>query len=199
MRKAFVGVAGLIGAGKTTLAEKISKSMNLPLFTEPVSENEYLDEFYRDPKKYGFPMQVYLLNHRFQQHQELVWKSGGGVQDRTIYEDSVFAQVLHDQGMMSHKDYRTYEHLSENMFHFLREPDLILYLDVTPEQALSRIVHRNREMEAGITLEYLQGLSFRYEEFYDRISKRVNTVRLDWNDFGHGLQVADILNGICDD
>lgn len=60
---------------------------------EPVKDNVYLADFYKDMKKHSFAMQVYLLNKRFMQQQQIVWSGKGGVQDRTIYEDSVFARV----------------------------------------------------------------------------------------------------------
>lgn len=69
--------------------------------------NEYLEDFYKDQKTYAFPLQVYLLNKRFKQQQQIIWSGKGGVQDRTIYEDSVFARMLKDSGMMSERDYRT--------------------------------------------------------------------------------------------
>lgn len=69
--------------------------MGFPVHYEEVIENEYLQDFYADMKKYAFPLQIYLLNRRFRQHQQIIWQGKGGVQDRTIYEDSVFARVRH--------------------------------------------------------------------------------------------------------
>ncbi len=82
----FIGISGLIGAGKTTLATELGKIMNLPVYFEPVIENEYLEDFYRDPKRYSFSLQIYLLNTRFRQHQQILWNGKGGIQDRTLYE-----------------------------------------------------------------------------------------------------------------
>ena len=75
----FIGIAGLIGAGKTTLATALGQHLNLPVYYEPVQDNEYLADFYRDTKTYAFATQIYLLNRRFQQHQEVIWRGGGGV------------------------------------------------------------------------------------------------------------------------
>jgi deoxyadenosine/deoxycytidine kinase len=66
---------------------------NVCRYHEPVADNAYLEDFYKDKLRYGFPLQVYLLNRRFQQHQQIIWTGKGGVQDRTIYEDTVFAKV----------------------------------------------------------------------------------------------------------
>ena len=65
------------------------------------------------------PLQVYLLNRRFQQHQQIIWQGHGGVQDRTIYEDSVFARVLKESGMMEEREYETYVSLFSNMSNFM--------------------------------------------------------------------------------
>ena len=64
-------------------------------------------------------LKVYLLNRRFQQHQQIIWQGRGGVQDRTIYEDSVFARVLKDSGMMEEREYQTYRSLFSNMSNFM--------------------------------------------------------------------------------
>ena len=90
----FIGIAGMIGAGKSTLATALGAHLDLPVYYEPVKDNAYLADFYRDTAKYAFATQIYLLNRRFQQHQEIIWRGGGGVQDRTIYEDAVFAKML---------------------------------------------------------------------------------------------------------
>ena len=81
LNKAFIGIAGLIGAGKTTLATSLGEHLSLPVHFEPVIDNEYLADFYRDTARYAFAMQIYLLNRRFQQHQEIIWRGTGGVQD----------------------------------------------------------------------------------------------------------------------
>jgi len=109
-------------AGKTTLATSLGKVLGLPVFYEEVIENEYLADFYKDMKKYAFPLQIYLLNRRFRQHQQIIWQGKGGVQDRTIYEDSVFARMLMESGNMDERDYRTYTELFNNMANFSMFP-----------------------------------------------------------------------------
>lgn len=69
----FIGISGVIGAGKTTLAEALAKKLGLPVHYEPVIDNIYLKDFYLDMEKYAFPLQVYLLNKRFKQQQQIVW------------------------------------------------------------------------------------------------------------------------------
>ena len=81
----------LAGAGKTTLATALGDVLGLPVYYEPVSDNAYLEDFYRDMKRYGFPLQIYLLNKRFRQQQQIVWEGRGGVQDRTFARAASFA------------------------------------------------------------------------------------------------------------
>ena len=71
---------------QTTLAVALAKKLGLPVYFEPVVDNEYLQDFYSDMGKYSFALQVYLLNRRFTQQQQIIWSGKGGVQDRTIYE-----------------------------------------------------------------------------------------------------------------
>jgi deoxyadenosine/deoxycytidine kinase len=154
----FIGISGLIGAGKTTLATALAKELNLPVYYEPVVDNVYLEDFYGDMAKYSFPMQIYLLNKRYKQQQQIIWNNTGGVQDRTIYEDSVFASMLYQSGQMEERDYATYRELFSSMSNFMRRPNLIVHLDLTPQESMRRINERNRGCESGISIEYLTAL-----------------------------------------
>ena len=167
----FIGISGLIGAGKTTLARELGKVLNLPVYYEPIVENEYLEDFYRDMKRYSFSFQIYLLNCRFRQHQQVLWNGTGGIQDRTLYEDSIFAKVLYEDGNMEEREYKTYLNLFRNMSNFMKKNTLIVHLDVKPEESLRRIKLRARGCEVGITVDYLTKLYNAYEEFLKEISK----------------------------
>ena len=186
----YISLAGMIGAGKTTLAEALAKHLGVPVYYEPVKENKYLVDFYNDVKRYSFPLQVYLLNARFQQQQSIVWSGKGGVQDRTIYEDAVFAKMLMRLGLMEERDYETYNSLFSNMSSFMRRPNMIVFLDVTPEVSYQRIQQRKRECEAGVTLEYLAHLHAAYKDFITDISKAIPVVRVEWNSFTAPEEVA---------
>ncbi|HAA58028.1 MAG TPA: deoxynucleoside kinase [Myxococcales bacterium] len=193
MDKIFIGISGLIGAGKSTLAKTLGEHLGLDVYYEPVEDNEYLSDFYLDIKRYSFPMQIYLLNRRFHQHQTIIWHGKGGVQDRTIYEDTVFARMLMNSGLMDPRDYRTYVNLFENMSNFMCKPNVIIYLDVKPSISLERINMRSRDIESGITLEYLEKLYEEYELFIKDISKLIPVIRVDWDTF---RDVEDVARAI---
>ena len=204
----FIGISGLIGAGKTTLARELGKVMNLPVYYEPIVENEYLEDFYRDMKRYSFSFQIYLLNCRFRQHQQVLWNGTGGIQDRTLYEDSIFAKVLYEDGNMEEREYKTYLNLFRNMSNFMKKNTLIVHLDVKPEESLRRIKLRARGCETGITVDYLTKLRGcetgitvdyltklynAYEEFLKEISKVIPVIRVNYSKFKTAEEMAQII------
>lgn len=189
----FIGIAGMIGAGKSTLATALGNHLGLPVYYEPVQDNEYLADFYRDTAKYAFATQIYLLNRRFQQHQEIIWRGGGGVQDRTIYEDAVFAKMLVQLDLMDERDYQTYLSLFRHMSNFMCRPSVIVYLDVKPERSMERIKLRSRDVETGITLEYLTALYQEYESFIGDISRTVPVIRVDYDRFRDAEEMAAMI------
>ena len=193
MEQLFIGIAGMIGAGKSTLATALAKHLDIDVYYEPVDDNEYLADFYRDTARYSFAMQIYLLNRRFQQHQEIIWRGRPAVQDRTIYEDAVFAKMLSDSNLMDPRDYATYLQLFRNMSNFMCKPNVIVYLDVKPEVSHERIVQRARDIESVISLDYLQALYDEYENFVRDISKMIPLIRVSWNEFRDVEEMAEVI------
>ena len=189
----FIGISGLIGAGKTTLAKALGKLLNLPVYYEPIIENEYLEDFYKDMKRYSFSFQIYLLNCRFRQHQQVLWSGTGGIQDRTLYEDSIFAKVLYEDGNMEEREYKTYLNLFKSMSNFMKKNTLIIHLDCKPEESLERIKKRARGCETGITVEYLRKLYNGYEEFIKEISKVIPVIRVNYSKFKTAEEMAEII------
>lgn len=199
----YIGIAGIIGVGKSTLTVELAEALNFEPILEEVDGNPYLEGFYEDMKAYGTMMQVWLLNHRFRQHREFVTrislgKIRGVVQDRTIWEDTIFARMLnrHPEKIISDLDYNTYLDLFDNMV--LRElvfPQILIYLDVKAETAYNRIQARGRVMEQTISLEYLQMLRTNYEEFVTEMeSAGVRVLRIDWEKFMPISEVARLIH-----
>ncbi len=190
----FIGIAGVIGAGKTTLTRDLAQILGYEAFYEPVKENVYLADFYLDMKRWGAMMQLYLLAKRFEQHQRVVWASHlGAVQDRTIYEDTIFARILHEQDLIDARDYETYISHFNIMKRFLVYPDVLVYLQVDPKRAVERIGQRGRAVERGISLKYLERLGHGYEEFASEMSRYTRVLTIDWNEYRPPAEVARLV------
>lgn len=199
----YIGIAGTIGVGKSTLTAELARALNFEPVLEEVDGNPYLDKFYDNMKDYGTMMQVWLLNHRFRQHREFVTrislgKIKGVVQDRTIWEDTIFARMLneHPEKIISDMDYNTYLDLFDNMI--LRElvfPQLLIYLDCSPETALKRIHMRGRGIEQTITLDYLKALKRNYEQFISEMERAgVRVLRVSWEDFRPITEIVTLIH-----
>jgi deoxyadenosine/deoxycytidine kinase len=164
MKKRFVTVAGNIGVGKSTLVELLSKRLGWEPFYEPVGENPYLAEFYRDMRAWAFHSQIFFLTRRLRAHRQLLDHPTSAIQDRSVYEDAeVFAQNLYLQRHMAERDYQTYRELYQILTDFLPPPDLVIYLRASVPTLEQRIALRGRDYEKQIEPEYLQRLSALYE------------------------------------
>jgi len=198
----FIGVSGLIGVGKSTLTKGLAEYLGehwLSMY-EPVETNPYLEDFYEDISRWTFNMQMFLLAKRFEQHQEVLWNpvhrlGGGVVQDRTIYEDTIFARMHKDQGLMDERDWDTYISHFQVMQGFLRYPDVILYLRCEPELALERVGTRARDAEKGLSLDYMKQLYDGYEEFAEEMQRYTVVVPIDWSYFHTMEYVANAIRG----
>ena len=164
MNKRFVTVAGNIGVGKSTLVELLSKRLGWEPFYEPVGENPYLAEFYRDMQAWAFHSQIFFLTRRLRAHRQLLEHPTSAIQDRSVYEDAeVFAQNLYLQRHMAERDYQTYRELYQVLTDFLPPPDLVIYLRASLPTLQERIALRGRDYEKQIQPEYLKRLSALYE------------------------------------
>ncbi len=165
----FVSVAGNIGVGKSMITTMIGEVMGWRMFFEPVINNPYLEDYYKDMQRWSFHLQVYFLSKRFEVQKEILDIPGSSVQDRTIYEDAeIFAPVLHRRGCMDDRDYENYREVFRNMVAFLQPPDLIIYLESNPETVMERINSRGRNCESGIPLDFLQDLDIAYKDWIER-------------------------------
>jgi len=195
----FIGIAGNIGVGKTTLADFVSKHFGWKPYYESVADNPYLDDFYRDMHRWSFNLQIYFLHHRFAGQVEIKSVDYGVIQDRTIYEDvEIFARNLHEMNYMTDRDWKTYKDLFSNMIQFLRKPDLIIYLRASTDTLLSRIKNRDREFERDISPEYLHSLNISYDNWINRCkNQQVLIIESDrFNIFEDKKQLNNILEQI---
>ena len=199
--KPFIGLAGNIGVGKTTFTKTMSERCGWQPFYESVSDNPYLNDFYKDMKRWSFNLQIYFLHKRFEMHKTMNNLEQGTIQDRTIYEDvEIFAKNLHELGNISDRDYENYSGLFSVMVSYLKKPDLIVYLRASTDTLLSRIEKRGRDYEGSISPEYLDSLNISYDRWIN--SEKDYPVLIvetdDFNIFDDLHQVQEIQDMILD-
>lgn len=195
MTKRFILVAGNIGSGKTSLTERIGARLNWLSGYESVADNPYLPNFYADMKQWAFHLQVFFLGHRAEQHKTLATNPQSAIADRSIYEDAhIFARVLHHMGNLNERDYAAYRTVYNLVVENLQRPDLLLYLKAPVPLLLERIQQRGREMETGITADYLSLLDSFYAEWMATFDLcPVLTIRTDDLDFVNQVGHLDIV------
>ena len=159
-----IAIAGNIGAGKTTLTGLLAKHYSWEPQYESLENNPYITDFYEDMQRWSFNLQVFFLNSRFNNVRNIRQRGDTVVQDRTIYEDAfIFAPNLHAMGLMSTRDFDTYQAIFSSIKSMLDAPDLLIYLRASIPALVSRIQKRGREYEDSIRLDYLKRLNERYE------------------------------------
>lgn len=195
MTKHLVLVAGNIGAGKTSLTERIGARLGWRTAFESVSDNPYLAEFYGDMRAWSFHLQVFFLGHRAQQHLLLARDAQSAIADRSIYEDAhIFARALHHLGNLAERDYASYRAVFDLVASSLPRPDLLLYLRAPVPVLLRRIRARARGMESGISADYLALLDSFYEDWLQSFSLcPVLTIHTEDLDFVHKPKHLDIV------
>jgi deoxyadenosine/deoxycytidine kinase len=161
-----IAIAGNIGSGKTTLAEKLARHYGWSPLFESVDNNPYLRDFYNDMTRWAFHLQIYFLNSRFNQVRQIRESEKVIVQDRTIYEDAhIFAANLYRSGHINDRDYQSYLDIYRSMIDFVQPPDLLIYLKADIPKLVQQIAKRNRDFEFNIKLEYLKNLNEHYDEW----------------------------------
>nr|WP_252192264.1 deoxynucleoside kinase [Secundilactobacillus kimchicus] len=173
----MIVLSGTIGAGKTSLTTLLSEALGTEPFYESVADNPILPLFYKDPKQYGFLLQIYFLNKRFDSIKQAM-SNDNNVLDRSIYEDELFTKLNADMGRITQQEFDVYQALLHNMMqeigmvsNYKKAPDLLIHIDLSLEEQMRRIKKRGRDYEqtkVDPTLkDYYQNLHNRYIDWYD--------------------------------
>lgn len=165
----YISVAGNIGVGKSTLVALLADTFGWQPYYEFVAEHPYLTDYYADRERWGFHSQIWFLSQRFEQHQEIADTPIAVIQDRSIYEDyEVFVKGLLEQGILSHRDFRTCRRLYGALVKNVVPPRLLIYLQASVPTLATRIARRARDGEQQIPAAYLEHLNRRYEAWLRR-------------------------------
>ena len=195
----YIAIAGNIGSGKTTLTRMLARHYRWEARYEAVENNPYLEDYYRDIRRWSFNLEVYFLKERFRDLLRIQQSDHTVIQDRTIFEGVyVFMENNRDMGHLSDRDYATYMELFDQMLQMVRLPDLMIYLRASVPHLVGNIQKRGRDYEQTMQLEYLENLNRRYDDFiYKSYKGRVMTVDKDSLDFEHSQKdFALIVNRI---
>lgn len=181
LQHSFICVEGIIGCGKTTLANMLASSLGYKVLEERFEENPFLPKFYRKAKRYAFPLELSFLADRFKQihddAKQLDLFQSGVVADYHISKSLVFAK-----NTLSEDEYFLFQQLYELISRNINPPGLCIYLRQTPERALKNIKKRGRSYEQNIGLDYLENLSKGYEQHLPFLRSQMQVAAVDVTD-----------------
>jgi len=192
----YVAIEGNIGAGKTSLAKIFSNRFNTNLVLEVFAENTFLPQFYENPERFAFPLEMSFLAERYQQlkfAQEEAKDTGKILISDYIFEKSLlFAQIN-----LSKHELSLFERFNAMIKDTLVRPDLVIFLNKSTNQLLSNIEKRGRDYEKSIPADYLEKVTKQYSNYLNSLnderiliidSDRINFI----DDPQHLLYLADL-------
>jgi deoxyadenosine/deoxycytidine kinase len=156
-------------------------------------------DFYDEMQRWSFNLQIYYLNSRFTQIQEIRNRTKTVIQDRTIYEDAfIFAPNLHSMGLMTTRDFENYFSLFNLLESFISAPDLLIYLRASVSKLVQNIQTRGRDYEESIRLDYLKRLNERYEAWVSTYDKgKILIIDVDENSYNENKEdLGKIISSI---
>ena len=180
----YIGVAGNIGSGKTTLTRMLARHYGWTPKFEAVTYNPYLEDYYKDISRWSFNLEVYFLTQRLKDLMKISDSAETIIQDRTIFEGvHVFVANNYDQGNLTKRDFDAYMDLFNVVIQSVKLPDLLIYLKSSIPHLVGQIQKRGRDYEQGMSLDYLRGLNDRYEKFISEYKGQVLTIDTENLDF----------------
>lgn len=165
MENRYVVVEGVIGAGKTSLARLLSERLQAQMVLEEVEENPFLKDFYRDRVRFAFQTQMHFLFSRYQQQRNLkqteLFSSERLVADYLFQKDRIFAGLT-----LQERELVLYERLVAWLELDVVKPDVVVYLQASPDVLMERISRRGRPFEKDMERDYIRQLNEAYNHFF---------------------------------
>ena len=194
-----IGIAGNIGSGKTTLTRLLAAHYGWTPKYESVTYNPYLEDYYKDIPRWSYNLETYFLAMRFKDVLEIGRSEGVVIQDRTILEGvHIFVRNNLEMGNLSQRDYDTYMLLFEMMMSMVKLPDLLIYLRAGVPHLVSQIQKRGRDYEQSMSLEYLEGLNRKYEDWIASYKGRLLVIDADNLDFENRAEDFSLITDRID-
>ena len=169
MKSKFIAIEGNIGAGKTSLANKIAKDYNSELILESFSSNPFLPKFYKDPEKHAFSLELFFMSERYHQLKK-TWSGdlffSNKISDYFFMKSKIFAKTtLKDDELV------LFDKLFEIMLSSLPYPDLLVYIHSDIKRLQENIHLRGRNFELNIDDSYLEDLQNNYFDYLKKQKK----------------------------
>jgi len=177
-----IAIEGTIGVGKTSLAKILVERLNGRLVLEEFEENPFLTEFYKEPERFAFQVQLFFLLSRYKQQLELQQTdlfTNAIVSDYMFVKDRLFAALN-----LNDKEMSLYDTVARLLEKNIANPDLVIFLQSDTERLLQNIKSRGREYELNIDWKYIDALNQLYNEYFFRYDKSplliINTNDIDF-------------------
>ena len=197
MKYNFVTIEGNIGAGKTTLAELLSKKFNTRLVLEEFADNPFLPKFYKNPDQYAFPLELFFMAERFQQLKELLI-TNDLFQSKTISDYLFTKSLLFAKVTLNEDEFKLYQKLFDIINPQILQPELLIYLHSPVPKLQENIKKRNRAYEQDIPNDYLNTLQDTYTQYIKQHNLKTLFVDASNADFinneAHLNIIVDALN-----
>lgn len=178
----YIAIEGNIGAGKTTLAQKLAQHYNAGLILEQFADNPFLPKFYQDKERYAFPLELSFLAERYNQLKDTLLSpelfQQGVIADYTITKSQLFAHTnLNDD------EYHLFQRVAGIIKTSLPKPDLLIYLQAPVSKLQQRIRQRGRSYEQNIADSYLESISEAYQQYIEEDDLKTLIIDITTTDF----------------
>lgn len=164
MQYRYITIEGNIGAGKTTLANKLAEHFNAKLILEEFADNPFLPKFYEKPQQYAFPLELFFMAERYKQLKDMLQMQD--MFSRLVISDYLFIKsLLFAKINLKEEEYNLYQKLFEIINPQLVQPDLLIFLNAPVSRLQQNIRTRNRSYEQQIADEYLENVHEMYMQY----------------------------------